>query len=271
MGALIILHGLFLLHCNTRPTPVGSLVPQTCEVLAIQDSIHSYQALGDGDPLPQSFPDVNYLNAWPMVSGVSGMRNPDQNGLAQRVLVLTQGLANVVPNVATTRIVVPMPDDILGANIVWLNRADLLQRTPPNVVRTKTPFTDGSIRVAQTIILRYRNAGPFTLADGANFTVFSKLIGSYNVLALFAWPARTTTDCSVVLPHQPMNPLIDIGNGANPAIKMMGVQVVIGHPLDDDSEMASFNLPPGFLKPPCIKEPGRTGSQTGCAPEVIVE
>jgi hypothetical protein len=267
MGALIILHGLFLLHCNTQTTPIGSLVPQTCEILAIQDNQHVYQALG-GDGKRQTLPNVTFLNAWPKVLGT---KNPDGTGktLDERVLLLTQGVATVIPNVATTRIVVPMPDDIWAANVVCLYQKDLLQATSPTVVRSKVDKSDKSIRLAETIILSYRDADSFTLTDGANFKISSKPIGTYNVLALFSWPAMS--DCSAQIPaHPSLNQMIDIGNGAHhhPSIRTMGFTPAPGHNTKDDDAVKDFKLPDAFLRPECIF---RTATQTGCAPEVIVE
>jgi hypothetical protein len=266
MGALIIIHGLFLIHCNSQMVAsTDGLPPQMCEILAIQNSLHEYEALGANSY--QTLPDETSLQ---VTLATTGSKNPNRNGLSQRVLLLNQMTDHVLAG-ATTRIVTPIPDDIYAANAVYPKLSDLLNGTSPNVVSSPT-VGNGLVRISETTVLSYQNAGAFTLTDGQGFTVNSQAFGSYNAIALFAWPASmtSTANCNEPFDHPAMNSLIDIGGGQHPNIKFLQL-VLTDYGTMDDSPVSNWGLSDQFLRPPCIHPITKTAVKTGCSSEVLVD
>src|ERR1035438_9620997 len=72
MGALIVLHGLFLLHCNETSKRVGKLNPQYCEILTADMGSHVFR-VGGGPNFVELPPSLNLMVTLNPTSG----RDPD--------------------------------------------------------------------------------------------------------------------------------------------------------------------------------------------------
>jgi hypothetical protein len=211
----------------------------------------------------------------------------DRNNLDKRVLVLNQKYAKIDRQPASTRIVIPMPDDIWAANRIRGSLAAVLNGTPGAVIRDQAD-AEGYIPLAESLVLSYNNSPGFTLTDGGSFNLGSGVSGGLNVMALFAWPVSLDqNNCnSAVVDHPLMNALIDLPDGSSPTIKSLNVPTKPAANLDDQA----FGVDASFLRPLCVAPdsstsnakpkvaPGDRGtvhiftaSHTGCALEVFIE
>jgi hypothetical protein len=272
MGALIILHGLFLLHCNTTTKAVGSLQPQYCEILSSERLEHNYRVGATATslvPLPFS---TNLTVNLP----TSTNKNPDTNGLDTRMMVFDSSVVTVLSDLATMRIVVPMPDNLYGANVARVLRDEVLTTTDPTALRS--PAGNGNrMSLAESVILSYNAGSAFSLYDGATHVAGadSATIGNYQVLAFFAWPAVANMNCAAPMTHQPLNDLLRV-QGQPTAFQLMGL---VPSSWVDDPEVAGFGIPQPILRPPCIQgssvknakdKVNKTATQTGCGPGVHI-
>jgi hypothetical protein len=204
------------------------------------------------------------------------------------VLVLNQNYDKVDRQPASTRILIPMPDDIWAANRVRGSLTAVLNGTAASVIRNHAD-TDGYIPLAESLVLSYSSSSSaFTLTDGGKFNLVSALSGGLGLIALFAWPVSLDqNNCnSAPIDHPLMNALIDLPNGSNPTLKSLGIPVLSATKMDDQA----FGVDAGFLRPICVtpdssktnakarvpvRERGEvhifTASHTGCALEVFIE
>jgi hypothetical protein len=268
MGALIILHGLFLLHCNETSKPVGGLNPQYCEILTADAGSHVYR-VGGGPSFVELPPSLNLTVTLSPTSG----KDPDTNSLDARMFVLDSSVVTVISGNAGTRIVVPMPDNLYAANVRRVFREDVLNNTDPNALRSQ-PDSNGRIALAETVILSYNSGAPFNLMNGNAQVTASAAVGSNNVMAFFAWPVASGMNCATANAHKPLNQLLQVG-GQPPSFMLMGLGALYSL---DDPAVSGFKLPAYLLRPPCITDTSKareprlvTATQTGCGPEVDIE
>jgi hypothetical protein len=269
MGALIILHGLFLLHCNTTTKAVNGLDPQTCEILSADADGHAYR-VGANKLVPLKFSANLTVN-------LPDSTNKDPSaGLESKMMVLNREVVTVATD-AKLRIVLPLPDNIYGANVLKVLRNEVLTTTDPTALLSPDDG-HGRIALAESIVLSYTKGAPFGLYDSGKAVAGagSATIGGNNVLAFFAWPAQSGMNCATPMNHAPLNNLLQVG-GKPTAFQLMGL---VGPDLVDDPHVSGFSLPPSILRPPCVKDSsailsngghdGRTATQTGCGPMVHI-
>jgi hypothetical protein len=272
MGALIILHGLFLLHCNETTATVGTLKPQYCEILTADTASHAYR-VGGGPNFVELPPSVGLSVTLNPTAG----KDPDTDRLDARMFVLDSSVVSVDSSKAGTRIVVPMPDNLYGANVRRVFREDVLGNTDSNALRSQ-PDADNRIALAETVILSYDSGAPFYLMDGGNQVASSATVGRNNVMSFFAWPVASGMSCSTPNMHKPLNQLLLV-NKQPPSFSMMGLGAVYSL---DDPMVSAFKLPAYLLRPPCVSDTTterghdgvrrlRTATQTGCGPGVDIE
>jgi hypothetical protein len=283
MGALIILHGLFVLHCNAGSKPIDSppphvvsLQPQTCEILTEDTSGHSYRV---GATTLVELPFSTNLSVT-LKSSHKG--SPGPSDLDSRMMVLDSSV-KVISGDATMRIVVPMPDNIYGANALKVLRGDVLHGTDTTALRSQADVNN-RIRLAESIVLSYNSGTAFSLQEVGQDGVGHDVPGAVSeltkdkknqVLAFFAWPVMPNMPCNPAMNHVPLNPLLLV-NGKAPTFQLMGLDAKGWF---DDQESSDFKLGE-ILRPPCVQasmvrakhRKGRmfTGSQTGCGPEVVI-
>jgi hypothetical protein len=275
MGALIILHGLFLLHCNAGTVVKGSLQPQTCEILTADTPGHLYR-VGANKLVELPFSLNLTVTLEP-----SSNKDPDTSGLDSRMMVLDSSVVkvvNVMPHLATLKIIVPMPDNIYGANVLRVFREDLLHGTDSTALRSQAG-SDNRIALAESIVLSYNSGQAFSLQDGGIAVpgAGSAPVGKNQVLAFFAWPAMQGMSCTQTMNHAPLNQLLQV-NGQPPSFLLMGLGATGSL---DDPDVSAFKLPASILRPPCVKGPmvrakdgtfhPYTATQTGCGLEIVIE
>jgi hypothetical protein len=271
MGALIILHGLFLLHCNETSKPVGKLDPQYCEILTADVGSHAYR-VGGGPNFVELPPSLNLTVTMNPTAG----KDPDADGLDSRMFVLDSSVVTVNSGNAGTRIVVPMPDNLYAANVRRVFREDVLGNTDSNALRSQ-PDSSGRIALAETVILSYNSGTHFNLMDGNTQVTSSAVAVTNHVMAFFAWPVAQGMNCATTNAHKPLNQLLQVG-GQPPSLTMMGLGAQYSL---DDREVSAFKLPAYLLRPPCITDTSNardanrphlmTATQTGCGPQVDIE
>jgi hypothetical protein len=279
MGALIILHGLFLLHCNAGTKPIDSppphvvsLQPQFCEILTADTPGHSYRV---GATTLVGLPFSTSLSVTLKSPHTGG---PGPSDLDSRLMVLDSSV-KIISGDATMRIIVPMPDNIYGANVRRVLRDDVLNGTDSSALRSQAG-SDNRFALAESIVLSYNSAKAFSLQDAGQDVPGARSEPTKDqknqVLAFFAWPVMQGMPCTPAMNHVPLNQLLLV-NGKAPTFQLMGLVANRGL---DDSEVSAFGLTNPVLRPPCVDHTVRakhrkgrifTGSQTGCGPEVVIE
>jgi hypothetical protein len=193
------------------------------------------------------------------------------------MFVLDNSVVTVNSGNSGMRIVVPMPDNLYGANVRRVFREDVLNKTDSNALRSQADSAS-RIALAETVILSYNSGAPFDLMDGGIKVTSSAAVGTNQVMAFFAWPVAQGMNCATINIHKPLNQLLLV-NGQPPSFVMMGLGAL--YALDDPS-VSTFKLPAYLLRPPCITETSSaqgsdgkprlmTATQTGCGPEVHIE
>lgn len=231
MGALIILHGLFLLSCNKNL--------QQCQIVVASADPHLYKV-----GVNLNLVDIPLSTTMTTTLANSVGNDPYRGTLDQRELVLDSSIVSLDATAASRIITVPMPDDIYGANRLKPFREDVLNGTDPMALISQAG-SDNRVTISETILLSYRNAGKFKLVDMTKEVQDSQTINGVEVLAFYSWPAT----CGPHPDHTGgLNRILKI-RGANPTFKFSEVGVIVDL---DESGSGTFNLPDSVLRPPCI-------------------
>jgi hypothetical protein len=269
MGALIVLHGLFLLNCIKSQ--------QVCYILVGQDPSHAYRVglnAMNVVPIPESSTMEVTL---PSVNG----KDPDGD-LDQRALVLDTKAVNVLRNKAVMMIKIPMPDRIFAANRVKPFREDILNHSDPAIVRN----TDQSVMYGESLLLEYTQGGAFNLRNNGTKVQSSVAVGRWQVMAFYSWPAT----CGTHPDHSGgVNRLLETKAHKPVTLNLRNPYAPV---VVDDAGAHTYGLRDSELVPPCIHDTKLeapkladdkksyiaeavvnivTATETGCGPVIVLE
>jgi hypothetical protein len=229
MGALIILHGLFLLDCSMKA--------QQCYILVAKADPHVYRVGLDFTMVDIPFSNTMTISL-PPVTG----KNPDADSLDERTLVLESSAVNVLRGAAVMQITVPMPDYIYSANRVQPFREDILNNSDPTILRSQKQ----RVMFGETLLLSYTKAGAFNLVNNGAVVQSSQAVKNTQVMAFYSWPAT----CGSHPDHSGgLNRLLETKAHSPVNLMLMGIGAALAI---DDAGAGGFGLTDSELRPPCI-------------------
>jgi hypothetical protein len=229
MDALIILQGLFLLNCR-----VGG---GRCHIVIADTPPHVYTV--GATPLPA---DRSYRVT---LTGNVGATPFQSSGFPQNHLTIDSGVA-IDESSARYVIDIPVPDRVLGASMLSVKQAALLNGTPANFLMSQPQ--NGSYLVQETLILEYRNGGNFSLNSTTSaFTSGSTVVANRAVLLLTSRPP----DCCQHPDHSLNFNKMFKKNGMNPHFGLTHIGPSDYTVQPPEGGVSDYNLPPGYLAAPC--------------------
>lgn len=296
MTAAIVLHGLFLLVCNSASTPPIP-PPGYCYIYVPHTpmpdkpgDVHDYY-VGTVDGADQltltSLPEQG--NKTLIMSMGLELAAPRKDPFQRKYAdggkysdhqFMLNGALNPDPKLARNIIMVPWPDEIVGGNRVSAMSSDVVNGTDGSYISSNKDIA-GQYLFSETVVLYYYKGASFTLRDESNAVkLISANAGATSIMVLESWPpaGADAGDHSSGLDNMLSDPK---DSSYHAGFHVTGIAKVVESGSED--EFCQLGLPPSVVKTPTAatatlmvqdkngqSRPNQghmhilTGTQTGC-------